>query len=195
MKSVIPTTRTTLVLTAGFNPCGFFSARSAIRNMMCGGVKAYDQHGNIHDWKSWIANDDSLAEDHPSLRSVNSEWAIPTVVVIPGYFGHFPKRKKRNRSINLRQLYHVYDGECQYCLKKIPFSQATRDHLKPRSKGGDNTESNIVLACKKCNSKKASNFPYFNVHGSEVKPKILNDVEFTAIAEKVNLRPEWKAFL
>ena len=38
-------------------------------------------------------------------------------------------------------------------------------------------------------------FPYFNVHGSEVKPRILNDIDFTALAEKVKTRPEWEQFL
>lgn len=196
MNAVSPSVKTTLVLTAGFQPCGFFSARCAIHNLMGGGVKAYDLHGNIHDWKSWISSDDMLEPDHPSLRSVDAEWAIPTVVIIPGYFGYHKNRgKRRNRTINLRQLYHVYDGLCQYCLKKIPYTQATRDHLLPRSKGGGNQDDNIVLSCKKCNSKKSNKFPYFNIHGSEVKPRILNDIDFTALAEKVKTRPEWEQFL
>ena len=193
MTPVAPKTKTTLVLTAGFQACGFFSARSAVRNMIVGGVKAYDLYGNIHDWDSWIANDEYLVPDHPALRSVDSSWAVPTIVVIPGYFGTFGKR--RNRVINLRQLYYVYDGECQYCLKKIPFTSATRDHVLPRSRGGSNDDSNIVLSCKKCNSKKSNKFPYQNIKGSSVKPKILNDVEFAALSEKVEIREEWKTFL
>jgi hypothetical protein len=196
MIPVPPTRKTTLVLTAAFQPCGFFSARSAIRNLIVGGVKAYDSYGNIHDWKSWIANDTTLDSNYPALRSVNADWAVPTIVIIPGYFGNHKRRgKRRNRTINLRQLYHVYDGECQYCLKKIPYSQATRDHLLPRSKGGGNHDDNIVLSCKKCNTKKSNHFPYFNARGSEVKPKILSDIDFTALSEKVEHRPEWDTFL
>lgn len=196
MIPVSPTSKTTLVLTASFQPCGFFSARSAIRNLMVGGVKAYDNYGNVHDWNAWIANDHILDPDHPALRSVSGEWAIPTIVIIPGYFGNHKQRgKRRSRNINLRQVYHVYDGQCQYCLKKIPYSQATRDHLLPRSKGGPNSDDNIVLSCKKCNSKKSNHFPYFNIHGSEVKPKMLSDIEFTALSEKVKRRPEWGVFL
>jgi hypothetical protein len=65
----------------------------------------------------------------------------------------------------------------------------------PRSKGGVNYDSNIVLACKKCNNKKAAKFPYFSIDGEEVRPKILNDVEFTLLADKIPVREEWKAFL
>jgi hypothetical protein len=194
MIAVDPSTKTTLVLTAGFQPCGFFSARSAIRNLIVGGVKAYDQYGNIHSWSSWIEHDTNLAEDHPSLRSVNCEWAIPTIVVIPGYFGYFAKKAKP-RAINLRQLYGIYAAKCQYCLKTIPYSQATRDHLVPRSKGGGNGADNIVLSCKKCNTKKSNKFPYYNIVGGEVKPKIMNDIEFVSLSNKVNGREEWKTFL
>jgi hypothetical protein len=163
--------------------------------MMVGGVKAYDQYGNIRDWSSWIANDDHLSTDNPALRSVDTLWAIPTIVVVPGYFGHYKQGKKQPRAINLRQLYHIYGGECQYCLKKIPYTTATRDHLIPRSRGGGNSDDNIVLSCKKCNTKKSNKFPYFNIHGSEVKPKMLKDIEFSALSEKVTIREEWKDFL
>lgn len=193
MTPVLPSTKTTLVLTAGFQPCGFVSARSALRNMIVGAVKAYDHYGNIHDWSSWIGNDDHLQDGHPSLRSVDTSWAVPTIIVVPGYFGTFGK--KRTRVINLRQLYYVYGGECQYCLKKIPYTAATRDHVLPRSRGGSNDDSNIVLSCLKCNSKKSNKFPYLNVRGSSVKPKMLNDVEFAALSEKVTIREEWKTFL
>ena len=196
MAPIAPSSKTTLVLNAAFRPCGFFSARSSIKNLMVGGVKAYDSHGNIHDWSSWIANDHHLDESHPALRSVDTLWAIPTIVIVPGYFGHSKKKgKAQARAINLRQLYYIYDGECQYCLKKIPYTSATRDHLVPRSKGGGNADDNIVLSCKKCNTKKSNNFPYFNIHGSEVKPKALKDIEFTALSEKVKIRDEWKLFL
>lgn len=195
MHPVSPSTKTTLVLTASFQPCGFFSARSAIRNLMVGAVKSFGQWGNVYDWENWITYDDMLSDDHPSLRSVSCEWAVPTIVVIPGYFGNHFKNKKRYRNINLRQLYNVYDGSCQYCLKKIPFSQATRDHVLPRSRGGGNSDNNIVLSCKRCNSKKGSHYPYPNAHGHEVRPRILNDIDFSVMSENVKHRPEWSIFL
>lgn len=196
MVPVAPSSKTTLVLNASFRPCGFFSARSSIRNLIVGGVKAYDSYGNIHNWNSWIAHDHNLDDSHPALRSVDTLWAVPTIVIVPGYFGHDKKNgKTKSRPVNLRQLYYIYDGECQYCLKKIPYTAATRDHLIPHSKGGGNKDDNIVLSCKKCNTKKSNNFPYHNIHGSEVKPKALRDIEFTALSEKITIRSEWKLFL
>lgn len=45
-----------------------------------------------------------------------------------------------------------YHGRCAYCGKKSP--DLTQDHITPLSKGGDHTLSNIVPACRSCNSKK-----------------------------------------
>jgi CRISPR/Cas system Type II protein with McrA/HNH and RuvC-like nuclease domain len=103
--------------------------------------------------------------------------------------------KRRRKTIKLRQLYNIYDRKCQYCLKEIPYSVATRDHVVPRSKGGDNCDSNIVLSCKKCNLRKGSKFPYANVFGSSVVPKILSDVEFSALSDSVHHRAEWDIFV
>ena len=60
--------------------------------------------------------------------------------------------------------------KCHYCGKsnliadapwnatKSQLNQlATIDHVKPKSKGGNNDESNLVVACFKCNQRKADN--------------------------------------
>lgn len=45
---------------------------------------------------------------------------------------------------------------CAYCGEKKPL---TRDHIIPLSKGGGHTLSNIVPACRSCNSKKGTGAP------------------------------------
>jgi len=195
MIATSPNKKTALVLTAAFQPLGFFNARSTIRNMIVGGVKAVDADGNIYGWEDWLARPD-MPEDIPSLRSAKMEFPVPTIVVIPGFFGSFKnQRRTQTRTSTLKQIYNLYGGVCQYCKREIKYSAATKDHAMPRSKGGVNYDSNIVLACKKCNNKKAAKFPYFSIDGEEVRPKILNDVEFTLLADKIPVREEWKAFL
>jgi hypothetical protein len=46
-------------------------------------------------------------------------------------------------------------GECAYCGKRIPPAEATMDHVVPRSKGGESSWENLVLACRGCNTRKA----------------------------------------
>lgn len=48
------------------------------------------------------------------------------------------------------------NGRCKYCLDRLTMKQATRDHVIPRSKGGSNLDSNIVVACSPCNLTKGS---------------------------------------
>lgn len=195
MTPTKPNKKTTLVLDAAFQSIGFFNARSAIRNLIVGGVRGVDAEGNIYDWKAWNERTD-FSEDQPSLRTSKANFPVPTIVVIPGFFNKFGKGKKRSTRVSsLRQIFNLYSGVCQYCRKEIKFSLATKDHVAPRSKGGVDYDSNIVLACKKCNNKKASKFPFYDIKGLEVKPKILDDVEFSLVADNITMRPEWNAFL
>ena len=43
---------------------------------------------------------------------------------------------------------------CWYCGKEVEPSKLTKEHVFPRSKGGDNDMDNIIMVCKSCNSSK-----------------------------------------
>lgn len=43
---------------------------------------------------------------------------------------------------------------CAYCRQKFSFKDLTQDHITPLSKGGAHTLSNIIPACRSCNSRK-----------------------------------------
>ena len=48
------------------------------------------------------------------------------------------------------------DGrQCVYCGEVLPIEQLTLDHVEPRMRGGDNSEGNLVTACRACNARKA----------------------------------------
>jgi hypothetical protein len=125
------------------------------------------------------------------MRTAQTEWAVPTILVMTNYC-NFPKKKK-NRTATLRQIFSIYKGVCQFCLKDIPYSKATKDHVIPRSMGGVNNDYNLVLACKSCNNKKGSHYPFYNVLGDTVVPKILSDLDFLLIGNRIQMRPEWSS--
>jgi 5-methylcytosine-specific restriction endonuclease McrA len=52
-------------------------------------------------------------------------------------------------------IYIRDDFTCNYCgrhLKDAPAADVTLDHIKPRSKGGDDNPRNLITACRSCNS-------------------------------------------
>jgi hypothetical protein len=44
--------------------------------------------------------------------------------------------------------------QCLYCGEYFPFSELSRDHVYPTSRGGLDKWENVVAACKRCNQRK-----------------------------------------
>lgn len=45
-------------------------------------------------------------------------------------------------------------GVCHYCGRRFPPRDLTMDHLVPLARGGKTVRSNVVPACKECNTNK-----------------------------------------
>jgi 5-methylcytosine-specific restriction endonuclease McrA len=48
----------------------------------------------------------------------------------------------------------LYRWRCAYCRKRVTLKTLTQDHMIPLSKGGSDFASNLVPACRSCNSRK-----------------------------------------
>jgi hypothetical protein len=48
---------------------------------------------------------------------------------------------------------------CAYCAQRFRFEQLDMEHILPRSKGGEDSWTNLVTACKACNNRKADRTP------------------------------------
>lgn len=48
---------------------------------------------------------------------------------------------------------------CAYCGMKGTYQELNREHIHPVSRGGKNAWTNVVTACKSCNSRKGSRTP------------------------------------
>jgi 5-methylcytosine-specific restriction endonuclease McrA len=68
-----------------------------------------------------------------------------------------------------------------YCGRRAPDVVLTVDHVYPKSKGGKNSEDNLVAACKDCNSQKS------DVVLSEV-PEVVKRVKRIEILESTYKR-------
>lgn len=59
--------------------------------------------------------------------------------------------------LSLRERVFVRDAyRCVYCGIAFPSEQLSLDHVQPRMRGGDNSEGNLVTACRACNTRKGS---------------------------------------
>lgn len=48
---------------------------------------------------------------------------------------------------------------CAYCGERFPVRDLSRDHILPVSRGGRNQWTNVVTACRGCNTRKANRTP------------------------------------
>lgn len=61
--------------------------------------------------------------------------------------------------LNNKALFRRDDQICMYCGGRFPDSRLSRDHVTPVSRGGADTWSNVVTACKHCNNFKGDRKP------------------------------------
>jgi len=82
-----------------------------------------------------------------NLRSISKSYPYPSVIKIKKYV-HIPYK---GVVMSRHNIFRRDGGKCQYCGTT---KDLTLDHVIPKSKGGKSTWTNLVTACKKCNSLK-----------------------------------------
>ena len=69
------------------------------------------------------------------------------------YIGHWREGKRILAPVEVERM--PIELVCYYCGMPNPGGENLhQDHFQPKSKGGKNGDDNIVLCCRKCNSKK-----------------------------------------
>jgi 5-methylcytosine-specific restriction endonuclease McrA len=66
-------------------------------------------------------------------------------------------------TIVTEQRIHIYRRDhyrCRYCGVRVSMENGTVDHVLPRSRGGGNTNRNLVTCCHACNQRKRDQLPY-----------------------------------
>lgn len=79
----------------------------------------------------------------------------PSIIAIKGH--GFNPHKHAQVALTNRTLFGRDRYVCAYCGGHFPnFNHLSKDHIHPKSKGGENSWMNVVTACKDCNSKKGN---------------------------------------
>ncbi|WP_105566021.1 HNH endonuclease [Microbacterium halophytorum] len=124
----------TLVLNAGYEPLAVVSSKRALVLVM-------------NDKASVIER----IEDDP-VWGVNDVFDRPAVILLTRYV-RVPHA--RRTPVSRRGVLRRDGSRCGYCGK----SASTIDHVMPRSRGGQDTWTNLVACCLRCNNIKSDRTP------------------------------------
>ena len=103
-----------------------------------------------------------IVETHPTIQigTVKGSEPFPSIVRFKkGVFLGQIKIPPKNRKPSRKNIFDRDRAVCQYCQKTLSFLKSTVDHILPRSRGGRNTWSNLVLCWAPCKKKKGSKTP------------------------------------
>jgi 5-methylcytosine-specific restriction endonuclease McrA len=95
-----------------------------------------------------------ISEYDRTVRSPSREMRLPSVLALKDYvpLARTPAFTRFNVFLRDRWI-------CQYCADVFKTHELTFDHVIPRSRGGRTRWSNIVTACRDCNTRKGSRMP------------------------------------
>ena len=136
----------TLILTQGYMPHRVVDWKKAITMSFTGKVEVVETYDEV-------------------VRSVSAAFLLPAVVRLIR-----PIRRGKPRIRFSRANVFIRDGRrCQYCGVRFETRELTLDHVIPRSRGGTTGWTNIVTACRPCNSAKGDKTL------AEARLKLLNE--------------------
>ena len=126
-----------VVLNASYEPLSVVSAKRGLRLLIEGRAVLTEQHPN------------------DVVRTVTKKFPLPTQVRLVEYIKTQPALRVPAH-LTQRNLFLRDERTCQYCkrhrtdLEKGEY--LTRDHIVPVIRGGKNTWTNVITACRKCNN-------------------------------------------
>ena len=130
----------------------------------------------------------AVEEYEEEVSSPSVSFKIPSVIVLKTVV------KFINHSIHPSRNNILWrdQNQCQYCGVCESPKQLTIDHVMPRSRGGNNSWTNLVASCKKCNQTKRDRTPKeagMALLNKPVKPK--NSV----LRHMSEVQPIWNIYL
>lgn len=129
-----------LVLNADFRPLSYYPLslwpwQDAVRAMFRDSVTVLSEYDRV-------------------VRSPSFEFKLPSVLVLKEYVQATRKPAFTRFNVFLRDEWH-----CQYCGSKEKTNDLTFDHVIPKARGGRTSWTNIVTACRPCNTQKGHKLP------------------------------------
>lgn len=137
-----------------------------------------------------------LSEYDRVVRSPSLEIALPSVIVLRKYVN--PDKRTRpaftRRNLLLRDRYR-----CAYCEDSPHPLELTFDHVLPRARKGGTSWENVVVACKRCNGRKADrllrDIPDMSLRSEPYCPTWSELQQRARLYPPKSLHPDWEDFM
>jgi 5-methylcytosine-specific restriction endonuclease McrA len=121
---------------------------------------------------------------HGGRSRLTGNQSILDIASVIATDGQIHKSVSRVPSLSNNALFSRDGNLCMYCGKSFTRSELTRDHVIPQARGGKNTWTNCVAACKSCNSYKGCNTPEEANMKLLAVPFLPNISEYLALANR-----------
>lgn len=134
---------------------------------------------------AWTAGENEFTFNGGTSRLTGerSSVAINSIIAV--------KRSKRGQHkkriippLNNHELFRRDSHLCMYCGQQFPQHALTRDHVVPLSCGGKDVWSNVVAACRSCNTRKGGRTPEKAHMPLLAVPYVPNWAEFLALSNR-----------
>ncbi|QDT15815.1 HNH endonuclease [Alienimonas californiensis] len=154
MTAVAALSRPTLVLNRNWQPVGVANVARALVLLWNDSARVVDPSDyQLYSWDDWSRKKPEDGE--PVVKTVRFELKAPEVIALTTY----DKLHRRTVPFTRRNLFRRDRHACQYCGVQPGGNELTIDHVQPRSRGGATSWDNCVLACVRCNHRKADRTP------------------------------------
>ncbi len=108
---------------------------------------------------AWTAGEHTfrLCGGHSRVSGLQTVVEINSIVAVRGEYRR--SYQEMVPPLNNRELFRRDRHICLYCGHEHPDWELTRDHVTPMSRGGVDSWSNVVTACRRCNAHKGRRTP------------------------------------
>lgn len=149
----------TLVLNRNWVPVGTTTVRQALVLVIRSAARVIDPATYaVLDLEGWLLHSLESSQGLPRERLVQTPCllVVKPEVVLLAHYGRVPRLEV---AFSRRNLFRRDGHRCQYCGRRGSGSELSIDHVQPRSRGGPTSWENCVLACLRCNARKADRTP------------------------------------
>ncbi len=155
-------------------------------------VEGQYQAYNFESWIEASTFKKSFDEDHHDwIRTVSLSILVPRIIRLVAC-DRIPAGKVK---FNRRNIFARDENRCQYCGRHQPTSELSLDHVMPRSRGGESTWTNVVVACTGCNARKGGRTPREAGMRLVREPAVPKRSPLLSLKVQASRYASWKKFL